>query len=99
MFRLNLVLLALAMVCAMSIVTTQFQTRKLYIALEKEKQLSHRLDLEWGRMQLEQATWAAHPRIEKVASGAMGMRLPDTQHKRVVLPEGVFIPAEPKDMP
>lgn len=99
MFRLNLVLLAIALLCALSVVTTQHKGRKLYIELEKEKQLEKQLNIEWGRLQLEQATWAAHSRVENVATNQLKMMQPDSKHKRVVLPEGVFMPQTQQDVP
>lgn len=92
MFRLNLVLLFIAIACALSVVTTQYKGRKLYIEMEKEKRLEKQLNVEWGRLQLEQATWAAHARVEQVATTRLNMMQPDNKHKRVVLPEGVFMP-------
>lgn len=95
MFRLNLVLLLIAIVCAISVVTTQHKGRKLYAELEKEKQVEKHLNVEWGRLQLEQATWAAHSRVERVATTRLEMIQPDNKRKRVVLPEGVFMPQTP----
>ncbi len=94
MFRLNLVLLAIALVCALSVVTTQHKARKLFIELEKEKQAEKQVNIEWGRLQLEQATWAAHSRVEQVAASKLNMLPPDNKRKRVVLPEGVFMPQQ-----
>jgi len=34
------------------------------------------LDIEWGRLQLEQSTWSSHGRIEKVARNKLQMKLP-----------------------
>lgn len=97
MFRLNLILLSIAIICALSVVTTQHKGRKLFIEMEKEKQIEKRLNVEWGRLQLEQATWAAHSRVEDVATSKLGMMQPDNKHKRVVLPEGVFMPQVPHE--
>lgn len=97
MFRLNLVLLSIAIICALSVVTTQHKGRKLFIEMENEKQIEKQLNIEWGRLQLEQATWAAHSRVEQVATSKLGMMQPDNKHKRVVLPEGVFMPQVPQE--
>ncbi len=34
------------------------------------------LEVEWGQLQLEQSTWAAHARIEKIARERLGMKVP-----------------------
>lgn len=99
MFRLNLILLLIAIICALSVVTTQHKGRKLFIELEKEKKIEKQFNVEWGRLQLEQATWAAHSRVETVASSRLEMIQPDNKRKRVVLPEGVFMPQAPGEMP
>ena len=40
------------------------------------------LEVEWGQLQLEQSTWAAHARVEKIAREKLGMKAP--QPSRVV---------------
>ena len=77
MGRLNLMFLMLLIGCALSVVTSQHQARKLFIELEGEQTLAKKLEEERSQLQLEQSTWATHKRIESVASKALGMRLPD----------------------
>ena len=76
MARLNLTLLAVLIVCALSVVTSQHKARKLYVELQKQQEVARRLDVEYGQLQLEQSTWAMHARIEKIASGQLMMRVP-----------------------
>jgi cell division protein FtsL len=40
----------------------------------------------WGRLLLEQSTWAAHHRVERLARKQLGMRLPEAHELEVVLP-------------
>ena len=84
MARLNLILLAVLVVCALSVVTSQHKARKLYVELQKEQDLAKQLDVEWGQLQLEQSTWAMHARVEKIASGQLMMRVPPAS--RVPMP-------------
>ena len=88
MARLNLILLAILVACALSVVTSQNKARKLYVELQKEQELAKQLDVEWGQLQLEQSTWAMHARIEKIASGKLMMRVPPAARVQVVAPEG-----------
>ena len=44
--RLNLSLLAILIVCALSLVTSQNKARKLYVELQKEQELAKQLDVE-----------------------------------------------------
>lgn len=92
MVRLNLILLAVLVACALALVTSQHQSRKLYVELQKEQDMARQLDVEWGQLQLEQGTWAMHARIEKIATRALGMRVPEPARVRAVTPA----PAEEK---
>ena len=85
--RLNLVLLAVLVVCALSVVTSQHKARKLYVELQKEQEPARQLNVEWGQLQLEQSTWAMNARIEKIASGQLMMRIPPASRVQVVMPE------------
>ncbi len=86
MIRLNLLLLVVALVCALSTVTANHRARKLFIEYEREQARMRDLDVEWGQLQLEQSTWAGHARIEKVARERLGMHPP--AHGKIVSLEG-----------
>jgi len=83
MTRFNLLLLAVVVVCALGVVTSQHKARRAYIELQKAQAEMHRLDIEWGQLQLEQSTWAMHSRVEKEANAHLGMRVPDAAHSRI----------------
>ena len=84
MTKLNLVLLGILIACALAVVTSQHQARKLYVELQKEQELAKQLDVEWGQLQLEQSTWAMHARIEKIAARELGMRVPTPSRTQIV---------------
>jgi len=86
MTRLNLVLLGILVACALMLVTSQHQARKLYVELQKEQELARQFEIEWGQLQLEQSTWAMHARIEKIAARNLGMRVPPASRIQVVPP-------------
>ena len=88
MVRFNLLLLAALIACALALVTSQHQGRKLYVELQKEQELARQLEVEWGQLQLEQSTWATHARVEKLAIQALGMRVPPASRIQVVPPAG-----------
>ena len=88
MTRLNLVLLAVLIACALAVVTSQHKARKLYVELQHEQELEKRYDVEWGQLQLEQSTWAMHTRIEKIATQTLRMRAPDARHVQLVQSAG-----------
>jgi cell division protein FtsL len=84
MTRLNLILLGILVGCALMLVTSQHQARKLYVELQKEQELARQFDIEWGQLQLEQSTWATHARIEKIAARNLGMRVPSASRVQVL---------------
>jgi cell division protein FtsL len=82
--KLNLLLLLVLVVCALGLVTSQHKARKLFSELEREQARARELDVEFGKLQLEASTWGLHARVEKVATGTLGMRVPDPRRVRVV---------------
>ncbi len=76
MIRLNVLLLIAAVFCALSVVTSQHQARKLFQGLEFEQERAKQLEVEFGQLQLELSTWATSPRIEKIAREKLKMIVP-----------------------
>jgi cell division protein FtsL len=75
--RVNVLLLAMVVACALGVITSQHQARKRFIELEAEQDSARKLEEEWTQLQLEQSTWGTHKRVEAVASRQLGMRPPD----------------------
>jgi cell division protein FtsL len=84
MVKANLLLLALLVTCALSLVTSRHQARKLFVDLEREQTLSRAFEVEFGQLQLEQSTWAMPARVEKVAREQLKMQLPLPRRIQVV---------------
>lgn len=83
-FLIILSLAVLTVWSAISVVETRHESRKLFIALqtmEKERDL---MNEDWGRLQLEQATWGIHSRIEQFAREKLEMELPVTEDIKLV---------------
>lgn len=76
MLRLNLILVAIVLASALGAVASQHQARKLFTELEREQDRMRQLEVEWGQLQLEQSTWDAHARIEKIARDRLHMKPP-----------------------
>jgi cell division protein FtsL len=74
--KLNLLLLCIAIACALGVVTSQHKARKLFVELQKEQELARQMEVEWGQLQLEQSTWAMPARVEKIAAQQLQMQLP-----------------------
>jgi cell division protein FtsL len=88
MVRLNLVLLAVLVLCALSLVTSRHQARKLFVELEREQARTRGFETEFGQLQLEQSTWAMPVRVEKIAREQLRMQIPGPRRIEVV-PGGV----------
>ncbi len=84
MAKLNLLLLAVLVACAIGLVTSQHRARKLFSDLEREQNRARELDVDYGRLQLEASTWGLHQRVEKIATGTLGMRTPDPRRVRII---------------
>jgi len=80
-----LVLLLMAVVAsAIGVVYARKQSRILFGDLTRLTKEKDDLDTEFGRLELEQATWAEPNRIEQVARGQLGMVTPGAAETVVV---------------
>ena len=84
MVRLNLLLLVVLVACALSLVTSRHQARKLFVELEREQAQTRAYDVEYGQLQLEQSTWATPGRVEKVAREQLRMQVPGPGRIQVI---------------
>ena len=87
MTRVNVLLLALVVACALGVITSQHRARKLFIEIESGQAAAQKLHEEFTQLQVEQSTWATNKRVEAVASRQMGMRLPDSASTTIVVVE------------
>lgn len=84
MVKINLLLLVALVVCALSLVTSRHQARKLFVELEREQALTRAYGVEYGQLQLEQGTWAMPARVEKIAREQLRMQLPGAGRVQVI---------------
>ena len=84
MVRLNLLLLAVLVVCALSLVSSRHQARKLFVELERENARQRAYDTEYGQLQLEQSTWGMPARVEKIAREQLKLQLPGPGRVEIV---------------
>ena len=74
MIRLNLVLLAAVVVSALYLVRMQFESRQLFVELDKAIAESRRLATENERLQVEKRAQATPLRVERLARDQLLMR-------------------------
>ena len=86
MARLNVLLLAAVVACALAVITSQHRARRIFSELETAQVTQQKLNEEWTQLQLEQGTWATNKRIESIASRRLGMRQPDASNTVVITP-------------
>ena len=75
---LTLLLILVVLVSAVEVVVAQHQVRKLFIEITELEKTRDELNEEWGRLQLEQSTWATDVRVENIARTELSMMEPDT---------------------
>ena len=68
-------LLVAVVASAVAVVQTHHARRALFIELDQVDAERDRIQVEWGRLQIEQSTWAAIDRIERVAAEELGLHL------------------------
>ena len=66
------------LICALSVVASKHRARKVFSELETGQKRMRDLDVEWGQLQLEQSTLAAHVRVAAIARDKLGMKPPAT---------------------
>ena len=71
---------------ALLIVRDRHEHRLAFVAINKLDKARDELNIEFGRLQLEQATWAQANRIDQVARERLGMKFPEAEDIVVVRP-------------
>ena len=74
MTRLNLILLLAVLASALYLVRTQYESRRLYVELEKATAHNLKLDADNERLQVEKRAQATPLRVEKLAKDKLDMR-------------------------
>ncbi len=83
-----LIVAAAFFVSGVRLVTATHQSRQLFAELEALKREEARLQIDWGRLQLEQSTWATHPRVEALAGEQLELVVPDEDQVVIVAAPG-----------
>lgn len=71
--RLSILVTALLVLCALSLVNAQYRARSLFIELERAQSQARQLDIDWAQLQLDQSTLGKNARIEEVARRDLNM--------------------------
>ena len=85
--RILLVVLIVAnVVSALAIAHARHRHRQAFVQLSRLEKARDELDIEFGRLQLEQATWAERNRNPPVARARLGMKFPEGADIVVIRP-------------
>jgi len=71
---------------AIGVVYARHEHRQLFVVLKRLQRERDDLNIDFGRLQLEQATWAESNRIDQVARNRLGMVFPEAGETVVVRP-------------
>ena len=71
---------------SVQVIYARHKARDLFVHLEKLNAERDSLEIEWGRLQLEQSYWSSHAFVERVANAKLQMNLPQTRDVRIVRP-------------
>ncbi|PUE29896.1 cell division protein FtsL [Limnohabitans sp. Jir72] len=74
MTRLNIFLLVLVLTSAMVLVHNQYESRRLFMALETALKDAHRLEVDHDRLEVERRAQATPLRVEKIARQQLQMK-------------------------
>lgn len=77
-------LLCLVLITALGVVWTRHESRVLFVRLTSLQSQRDALNVEYGRLELEQATWAEPRRIDLEARSKLGMVTPEPQNIQLV---------------
>jgi len=69
-----------------AVVYARQEHRQAYVQLNRLLRERDEINIEFSRLQLEQATWAETNRIEQVATERIGMRFPQAGELVVIKP-------------
>jgi cell division protein FtsL len=71
---------------AVEVIYARYKARDLFVRLERLNTQRDSLEMDWGRLQLEQSYWSSNAFVERVANAKLQMSLPQTRDVRIVRP-------------
>lgn len=74
MNRLLAICIALIVMSGLSLVSSQYRARQLFIDLESARAVARKLDIDWRTLQLDQTNYSKHSLIEAAARRELHMQ-------------------------
>lgn len=96
MTRLNILLLLAVIASALYLVQVSYETRRQFIALERERNQSQRLDQEADKLRVLLRTQATHLRVEQMARERLQMTVATPAVTQYLTADGSLPVAAPR---
>jgi cell division protein FtsL len=71
------VLILANVISAIGVVHARYRHRQLFVEMSRLESARDELNIEFSRLQLEQATWAESNRVDQIARTRLGMKTPE----------------------
>ncbi len=91
MLRLNIVLAVLVLLSAVWLVRSSYDSRHLFVELERAKSQSHELQIDYERLEVDKRSQSASMRVEKLAREKLKMS-PRAEHQGATHTVGASAP-------
>ncbi|MGI9291861.1 MAG: cell division protein FtsL [Gammaproteobacteria bacterium] len=78
------VLSVMIVISAIAVVYARHESRTQFTQLQSLIVQRDALEVDWGRLQIEQSTWSTYARVERLARKRMAMRMPAPDEIQVV---------------
>ena len=72
-----LILIFLVMASSIAVSYSVHVSRKTVASLAVLEKQKHDIEVEWGRLLIEQSAWGAYGRVERIAAKQLGMIMPE----------------------
>ena len=97
MTRLSAFFALLLVLSGLSLVSSQYRARQLFIDLDRAQIGARKLDVEWRTLQIDQTNYSKHSLIETAAERDLKMQKPSQRRiQYITLPEHVSAPRDLK---
>nr|VFJ65110.1 MAG: cell division protein FtsL [Candidatus Kentron sp. FW] len=71
---------------SVGVVYVKHVNRALFVELQRLERERDAMEVEWGKLSLEQSTWATHDRIERIAREQLHLIIPPMDSVILVMP-------------
>ena len=84
MSRLSALFTLLLVLSGLSLVSSQYRARQLFIDLDRAQIAARRLDVEWRTLQIDQTNYSKHSLIEAAAERDLKMQRPSQRRTQYI---------------